>query len=306
MFGGTRSYGSAGAAVGVAALALAVGLAGCSSDDGGAKVARRRCEVVTADDLSDLTGAKLTLGKATKDPSVCRFRSSDERTEVRLTIEGPVEAGQAALTMTTPRPVAKLGDEAWSTTQNAPLDAELVVRKAGTLLIVDVADESRGPQARIALATKIARAALPHLPVMKLKEPSGPRGEAACQRFETKAVQALVGGVVVVTPSAPVGSCRLTAAALSRTIDVSVLIETGATRQQLDGFVAGVDSEVATTVGDRPGYWIPSPSGAGNGGQLDLLDDGRILQVSVIGVELPEGKAQALATSIAEIAVKPA
>lgn len=305
MFGGSMAKGAGVRVAATGGLALALVLAACSSDDGEAKAAPRRCEVVSAGDLSDLVGSDMALEAVGKNRATCRYVSDDERIEVRLTIEGPVEAGQAALSMTTPKAVAKLGDEAWVTNQNAPLDTQLVMRKGGTLLQVDLADESRTPKDRIALATSIARAGVARVPVMKVKQPTGPRGEAACKPFETDAVEELMGGVVVVTPSAPVGSCRLTAAALNRSVDVSVLVESGATQAQLDAFVSNVDSESPVKVGEDPGYWIPSPAGESNGGQLDLLDSGRIVQVAVIGVEFPAGEAQALATSIAEIAVAP-
>ncbi|MFN8017443.1 MAG: hypothetical protein U0P45_04895 [Acidimicrobiales bacterium] len=287
--------------LGVAAALLGVGASACTSDAKPPE-SNRRCAVVQADELSDLAGTKVELLKADKGSTVCRFVSKDGSVEIRTSVDGPVEAGLPELLLTEPTKVDGIGNEAWYATRNTPLGTRLLARRKGALLTLDLSAIKMTGKERRALAKEIAKAGVPNLPNLPVKAAAGLRGKAACERYATDEVSVALGGVPTVTPSTPPGSCLLEVDDQDLTASVSVLMETGAGTTQLDGLVAGVPDAQKTKVGDAPAYWIPSTQGPSTGGQLDVLSNGKILQIAVIGQGFAKGEAQQVATSLAKTA----
>jgi len=302
MFGGRRDGSTVCvlAVTGVAALVLS----GCSGGDD-APESKRACAVVQADELSDIVGEDMTLAKADPGTSVCTFDSESGTKVVRLSVEGPVEPGLAKLLLAEPEAVKGLGNEAWISTEDVPLDARLLVRKGGALLTVDLAASQLSRKDRRALATEIGEAGVDELPKMKAKKATGERGAEACDRYDTEAIATALGGIPTITPTSPPGSCRLTVEASNLTVAVTPLVEQGATPEQLDSVVAAVDSAEKTKVGEDPAYWIPSPA-QDSGGQLDVLTGKRLLQVAVIGEDVTSDEGKAMAIAVAEVAAQPA
>ncbi len=293
---------ASGARIALAAVAVSALVGGCSSDDSGAPVSKRRCAAVQAEELSKIIESDMVLQKAEKGSTLCRFTNAEQTVDVQLSVDGPVEAGLAELLLTEPEPVKDLGDEAWFTTRNTPLGTRLVVRKKGALLTIDLGAPRLTAKNRKAIATAIGEAGVENLPRLAVKEPTGERGEAACERFAADEASVVLGGVPEVTPTSPPGSCELTVEAQDLSVLVSVLLESGATEGHLDAIAGGAPDAEKTTVGALPAYWIPATGGADSGGQLDVLDDTRLLQIAVLGVDLKEGEGLALATGIAQIA----
>lgn len=288
--------------LGVAAALLGVTATGCTSDAKEPE-STRRCAVVQADELSDLAGTKVELLKAEKGSTVCRFVSKDGSVEIRTSVDGPIEKGLPELLLTDPDKVDDIGNEAWFATRNTPLGTRLLARRKGALLTVDLSAIKLTGKQRRQLAEDIAAAGIDALPNLPVKQAAGLRGEAACERYTTDDVAVVLGGVPTVTPSTPPGSCLIEVEDQSLTASVSVLMETGAGQPQLDAVVAGVPDKEKAKVGSAPAYWLPSTQGPSTGGQLDVLSNGKILQIAVIGKGFAKGEAQALATELAQTAI---
>ncbi|MCB0963404.1 MAG: hypothetical protein KDA98_08895 [Acidimicrobiales bacterium] len=284
---------------GLGALVLLV--AGCSGSDA-APESDRPCAVVQADEVSDIVGTQVTLEDPVEGSRECRFSDDEGTIQVFLTVDSPVETGLPELLLTDPEPIEDLGDAAYSATDDVPLDVRVIARVGGSMLTVDVGAPTQTRRARLALATEVAEAGLPQLPEADPAEPEGERGDEACARYETDEVAALLGGVPTVEAVAPPGSCALSLGSADLEVQVTVLLESGATVAQLESLVAAVDTDVETTVGEAPARWVPSPAER-TGGQLDVLDGDRILQVAVLADGLANADAQDLATALAAVAI---
>lgn len=285
------------------ALVILLVAAGCSKDDP-EPVSKRPCAVVQAKELSKIVDSKLTLRAPTKGFTGCRFTSKGNVIEVVLTPRGPVEKGQLGLELTSPRKERAIGDEAYSSTENVPLGMRLSTRKAGSAVDVDISEKGFSATDVRADARAIAAAAIPNLPKRTLKQGSGPRGAAACSPYVSSIAVKRLGGKATGTPANPPGSCTVTLVGQDLTLVVTVLADGNANQQSLDALVAAV-KPAKVPVGKGTAYWLPTPGGDKNGGQLTFLSDGRLLQVTVIGNELAKGKALELATAAAELTPHP-
>lgn len=288
--------------LGVAASVLAVVVVGCSNDDPEPET-KRACAAVQPSELSDIADTKLDLLEAEEGSTICRFVNSDGSVEVQTMVEGPVEAGTPELLLSNPKELKDIGDEAWIATKDTRLGTKVIVRKGGSMLTIDLGASKLTGKEREALAIAIAEAGVENLPEQKVKPAGGQRGEEACERYTTDEVTVLLGGVPVVTPSTPPGSCQLVVEDENLTVRIGVLQESGATEDSLDAIVSAIETPVEAKVGENPAYWIVSTAGPEAGGQLDVLDDDRLLQVAVTGTGFATDEAQALATEIATIAI---
>lgn len=291
---GTRST------VGIGAGLLAVGLlVGCSGSDAKPE-SNRKCAVVQADELSDITGVRLKLIPADEDPRVCRYRGSNNPTEVDLTVTSPVEANSLKLLLTTPTRERGISDEAWSSDVDTALGYRLLARERGAMLTVDLGLDGASSTTARKAARRIAKSGVANLPDVAPKKPTGPRGTKACERFETTKVAEALGGKPEVSATMPPGSCLLTVPDKGLNVTVSVLAEL-ANEQMLGTIIKSAPDPKLTSVSGMPGYWIATPGAADAGGQLDFLDDGTLRQVSVIGTGFTGTEAQELATTIATL-----
>lgn len=294
---GTRTTRGVGA---IALGALVLGAAGCSGDD--EATSDRRCAVVQAGELSDIVGADLELAKAGEDKRVCEFSSEDGSTSVILTVDGPVEVGLPELLLTDPQRLEGIGNEAWYARRDVPLDVRGMVRRGGSLLTIDLRVPGTSNDARKALVREIAEAGVGELPTLKAAAADGPRGDDACAGYDTSEIAAALGGVPVVGPVAPPGSCELVVEQADVSVRVTVLLDENATEQSLEQVVAAIEDPLPVEVDGNPAFWIEPPDGA-TGGQLDVLDGDRLVQVAVIGASLDEEESLAAATTVAEAAV---
>lgn len=282
-------------------MLIVAGAASCSSDEPKAAPSKRPCALVQADELSDLLDTEMTLRAATKGVAGCRYTSKGGVFEVRLDERGPVEAGQLGLELTEPEVEKGIGDEAFSSTVNVPLDIRLSARDGGAAVDVDVMHKGGSSAQTRATARKVAAAAVGSLPKQSVKKSAGPRGKEACAPFVTEAASEAFGGKATGTPSNPPGSCTVTIADQDITLAVTVLMDANATEESLEGLVAAVEP-TKVQVGEGAAYWLPTPGGDQNGGQLTFLAGDRLLQVTALGDGLEKGQALTVATAAAEIA----
>lgn len=287
--------------LGAGALALVLVAAGCSSDEA-APPSDRDCAVVQADELSDIVGVDVVLRDPEDGGRECRYSDDDGTVEVFLTVDSPVEVDLPELILTEPEPIEDLGDLAFAARQDVPLDVRVVALVGGSMLTVDLGAPTETRRARLATATEIAKAGLDDLPEADPAEPTGQRGDEACDRFSGDAVAELLGGVPTVEPVAPPGSCAIALGSADLEVRVSVLLESGATPAQLESLVSAIDTSVEVDVDGAPARWVPA-TGDGTGGQLDVLDDDRIFQVAVVADGMPDADAQQLAVDLAAIAI---
>lgn len=284
----------------VAALILTTA---CSDSDDPAPASNRRCAVVDAGDISELVDTAVTLQKAGAAPAVCRFSDSEEAVDVRIEVGGPVEAGQPKLLLDDPGQIRGLGSEAWWSTTNTPLEVRVLVRQVGALLTIDLTAPDLKPGEKRAAAVGIAEKAVARLPKVALPKPGGPRGAKACAPFKDPAVEVALGGAPVLTPTNPPGSCSLVLEARGLTVVVNVLVDKRATPQMLSDIVKGAPEAAPAAVGGLLGWWIEAPGGDASGGQLDVLDGQRLLQIAVLGSELEPGTALTMATAVGKVAL---
>ncbi|MCU1497426.1 MAG: hypothetical protein JWM47_1379 [Acidimicrobiales bacterium] len=276
----------------------------CSGDDGDpGPTSKRACARVQAGELGDILGVKVSLAEAGKDPARCTYTDADRKVEVQLQVVRPVEAGAAALLLTKPAKVPAVGDEAWSSQENATLGTVVVARRGGALLIVDLAtpaDEAED----LDLAVSVAEAGVATLPEVAVKKPMGARGAKACAPFEVDAVTEILGAEPEATVTAPPGSCQLTLPGKGLTVVINLLTERGATVTGLEAMVANGENVEKLEVGSADARWLPNAGDTTTGGQLDVLDGDRLIQVAVIGSGLLDDKAREMAEQIAVIAIE--
>lgn len=281
--------------------ALVTALVGCSSD-GAPEASTRRCAVVQAPELSKITGLDLSLQPHQKGSSACTFTTEDDQTVVVLNVRGPVEPAETSLTLQDPRTEAGLGDEAWSSTTGTPLGTRLQARKEGALLTVDVRKPGATAAEERTIARAIAKAGIPELPKMPTKGAKGPRGTKACEPFTGSKAAAALGGKTTVDAVNPPGSCLITLEELHISIPVTTIVESGASRASLDALVKGAPDAKPVELAGNEGYWVPDPAAPGQGGNLTLLIDDRLVQISVIAQDLPDGDHYRLATAAGVLA----
>lgn len=290
-------------ALGVGAgLVLVAGTAGCSKDE--APTSQRKCAVLQADELSDLVGTDLTLKPALGDKRVCTFESENGQVVVSSTVDGPVEAGFPKLLLTDPEAIKGIGNEAWFSARDVPLDGRLFVRRGGTLWTIDLRQDGVPRRTIREQLVDIGKAGADELPATKAKKSTGARGEAACAPYvDNEDVAVALGDVPKATPVSPPGSCELSVAGEGLTVRVTPLIEDNATKDMLSGAVSQVEGPEEVEVAGAPAFWIPSTSAPGSGGQLNVLVGDRIVQVAVIGTDLEDDEAKDMAVAVGTAAV---
>lgn len=285
-------------AVGALAGVAWVGLVGCSDDAPAAST--RGCAVVQADRLSDLVDADLELEPAGDDKRVCRFSNEDSSVVVVSSVESPVEPGLPKLLLAEPDELGDIGNEAWYSRKDVPLNSRAIVRRGGTMWTLDLRSQGLADRARKDLLAEIAREGVDDLPESKAKDAIGDRSDEACSRYDDDAISTAMGDVPVITAVAPPGSCDLTIASRGLTVRVTPLMEEGASVRYLESSVGSTEGASEVAIEGAAGYWVPSPSG----GVLNLLDGERLVQVAVIGTELGEETARSIAGTVAEAAVQ--
>ena len=274
-----------------------------------ASVRKRPCSVVTEAEVREAVGHEVKA--STKDGLPCRYTATNpDESSVVVEVRNRATADAATRLLPNGKPIEGLGSDARFDPQGGPLGARLVVRRGGTLVLVDLGPVPSTDTSSKGQTVAIARDALRRAPRSKVAS-SKPAGKTTpddpCARLaanDGKALAKVVGVAVTVTPSYPSG-CAVTVPGLGMaTVQIERLA--GPASKIVDGLGRATDGKawpkVAIADLGESAAWLSDPTAPG-AGQLAVAADGQLLTVSTDRTPGTANAGQLLATAVARTAL---